>query len=67
MNIPCNLCGTITYRKNMTSHVDQDCPEKKVECLFAKYNCKVKIQRKNLTQHLDEKRTDHLELKLNAT
>ena len=66
MNIPCDLCCTVMYRENMTSHVEQYCPEKEVECLFVKYNCKVKIQRKNLTQHLDEKRTDHLELKLYA-
>ncbi|KAI6648841.1 hypothetical protein LOD99_7103 [Oopsacas minuta] len=40
---------------------------KKVECPFIKYNCEVGlIKRKELNQHLEEKRTEHTELKLSA-
>ena len=54
-------------REDMAQHVEQNCPEKEVECPFAKYKCEVtSIKRKHLEQHLEEKETKHLGLKLNA-
>ena len=66
MNILCTLCGIVMYREDITTHVEENCPEEETECLFAKYMCEVIIKRKHLDQHLEEKRTEHLELKLNA-
>ena len=65
--VSCELCGKVMCRKDMTQHLEVDCVEKEIECPFAKYKCEVGlIKRKYLSQHLEEKRTEHLELKLNA-
>ena len=54
-------------REDMTQHLRQYCVEKEIECPFAKYKCEVGlIKRKYLSQHLEEKRIEHLELKLTA-
>ena len=66
MSIPCPLCNVVMYREAITPHIKKNCPEERIKCLFAKYKCEVIIKRKNLGQHLDEKRTEHLELKLNS-
>ena len=68
MEVSCELkCGVVMCREDVTQHVEQDCVEKEIECHFAKYKCKVtSIKRKYLSQHLKEKRTEHLELKLTA-
>ena len=68
MKVSCELkCGVVMCRKDMTQHVEQDCLEKEIECPFAKYNCEaISIKRKHLSQHLEENRTEHLELKLTA-
>ena len=68
LKVSCKLnCGVIMCREDMTKHLEQDCVEKKIKCPFAKYKCEVGlIKRKNLSQHLKEKRIEHLELKLDA-
>ena len=66
MKIPCSLCDTMMCRESILRHNEQNCPEKKIECLFAEYNCEVKIKRKDLSQHLEENRIVHVELKVNA-
>ena len=67
MKVSCELgCGVIMCREDMTQHLEVDCPEKELECPFAKYKCEMGlIKRKNMTKHLEEKRIEHLELKLN--
>ncbi|KAI6647242.1 TNF receptor-associated factor 4-like isoform X1 [Oopsacas minuta] len=69
-NIPqtCELgCGILVCREDMARHLEEECVEKKVECPFRKYKCEVGlIKRKELNQHLEEKRTEHTELKLSA-
>ena len=68
MKVSCKLCDIVMCREDMTQHLEVDCVEKKIKCPFAKYKCEVGlIKRKYLSQHLKEKRTEHLELKLNAT
>ena len=68
VRVSCELCNVIMYREDMTQHLEEDCVEKEIECPFAEYKCEVGlIKRKYLSQHLKEKRTEHLELKLNAT
>ena len=67
INVSCKLCGIVMCREDMAQHMEQDCVEKEIECPFVKYKCEVvSIKRKYLSQHLDEKRTEHLELKLNV-
>ncbi|KAI6646809.1 hypothetical protein LOD99_9208 [Oopsacas minuta] len=68
MPLSCELgCGTVAYREDIARHLEKECVEKKVECPFIKYKCEVGlIKRKELNQHLEEKRTEHTELKLSA-
>ena len=65
MKVSCELkCGVVMCREDVTQHVEQDCVEKEIECPFAKYKCVGLVKRKNLENHLDEKRIEHLELKI---
>ena len=67
MEVSCELCDNIMCREDMAQHLEQECVEKVIICPFAKYNCEVtSIKRKHLSQHLEEKETKHLGLKLNA-
>ena len=67
MKVSCELgCGLIMCREDMTQHLEMDCSEKELECPFAKYKCEMRlIKRENMSKHLEEKRIEHLELKLN--
>ena len=69
MGVSCELgCDLIVRRQDMTQHLEVDCVEKELECPFAKYKCEVGlIKRKYLSQHLEEKKAEHLELKLTET
>ena len=66
MEVSCELkCGVVMCRGDVTQHVEQDCVEKEIKCPFVKYKCEVtSIKRKYLSQHLEEKETKHLGLKL---
>ena len=68
MEVSCELkCGKIMCREDMAQHLKQECVEEVIMCPFVKYKCELaSIKRKHLSQHLEEKRTEHLELKLNA-
>ena len=67
VRVSCELCGEVMCREDMTQHLKQDCVEKEIECPFAEYKCEVGlIKRKYLNKHLEEKRIEHLELKLTA-
>ena len=67
MEVSCILkCGVVMCREDMSQHVEQDCVEKEIECPFAKYKCVGLMKRKNLRNHLDEKRMEHLELKVDT-
>ncbi|KAI6660587.1 TNF receptor-associated factor 4 isoform X3 [Oopsacas minuta] len=60
-------CGILVCLEDISRHLDEECVEKKVECPFIKYKCEVGlIKRKELNVHLEEKRTEHTELKLSA-
>ena len=66
MEVFCELkCGVVMCREIMTQHLEVDCPEKAIECLYAKYKCVGLIKRKDMSKHLEERRMEHLELKLN--
>ena len=68
MELSCELkCGVVMCHEDMAQHLEQECVEKVVMCPFVKYNCEVSsIKQKYLSQHLEEKETKHLGLKLNA-
>ena len=67
MEVSCELkCGVVMCREDVTQHVEQDCVEKEIECPFAKYKCVVLMKRNNLRNHLDDKRIEHLELKMDT-
>ena len=67
MKVSCELkCGVVMCREDVTQHVEQDCVEKEIECPFAKYKCVGLMKRNNLRNHLDEKRMEHLELKMDT-
>ena len=64
IKVLCELeCGVVMCREDMSQHVEQNCVEKEIECLFTKYKCVGLVKRNNLENHLDEKRIEHLELK----
>ena len=66
MEVSCELkCGVVMCREVMTQHLEVDCPEKAIECPYAKYKCVGLIKRKDMSKHLEERRVEHLELKLN--
>ena len=66
MEVSCELkCGVVMCREVMTQHLGVDCPEKAIECPYAKYKCVGLIKRKDMSKHLEERRMEHLELKLN--
>ena len=66
MAVSCELkCGVVMCREVMTQHLEVDCPEKAIECPYAKYKCVGLIKRKDMSKHLEERRVEHLELKLN--
>ena len=67
VKVSCELgCGLIVCREDITQHLEVDCLEKELECPFAKYKCQMGlIKRKNMSKHLEEKRIEHLELKMN--
>ena len=66
MEVSCELkCGVVMCREVMTQHLEVDCPEKAIECPYAKYKCVGLITRRDMSKHLEERRIEHLELKLN--
>ena len=66
MEVSCELkCGVVMCREVMTQHLEVDCPEKAIECPYAEYKCVEVIKRKDMSKHLEERRMEHLELKLN--
>ena len=66
MKVSCELgCDVIMCREDTTQYLEVNCPERELECPFAKYKCEMKsIKRKDMSKHLEEKRMEHLELKV---
>ena len=65
MEVSCELkCGVVMCREVVTQHLEVDCPEKAIECPYAKYKCVGLMKRKDMSKHLEERRIEHLELKL---
>ena len=67
VKVSCDICDIgMMYRKDMTEHLKDYCPENEIECPFVKYKCMTRIRRKDMDNHLEEKETKHLGLKLTA-
>ena len=64
VKMTCEQCREVKYRKDMTEHFKDYCPEKMLECPFVKYKCMTRIRRKDMDNHLEEKEIKHLGLKL---
>ena len=67
IKLSCELkCRVVMFHEDIAQHLEKHCPEKEIACPFAKYNCKVRIKRKCMSKHLEKKRTEHTEMKLNG-
>ena len=66
VKLTCYQCGVEKYRKDMTQHFKDDCSEKIIDCPFVKYKCLVRMKRKDIDKHLEEKETKHFGMKLTA-
>eukprot|EP01083_Nonionella_stella_P094183 264178_1 len=62
----CNLCHEwIGNLSKLSPHQLQDCPDQFMDCTWKKYGCKeTKIKRKDIAQHNQDFKVQHLELKL---
>ena len=59
-----DLCGVEKYRKDMTQHLEDDCPEKILDCSFVMYKCPTRMKWKDIDEPLEKKETKHLGFKL---
>ena len=66
VKVMCELCSEVKYRKDMAIHLKYYCLEKIIECPFVNYMCLASLKRKDMDNHLEEKETKHLGLKLTA-
>eukprot|EP01084_Bolivina_argentea_P201882 345014_1 len=57
-------CNETIQRKNIKQH-RLDCKYNLISCKFYKYGCVEKIYKKDIEKHMEEKRLNHLEMKVN--
>lgn len=57
-----NECGIYPERKNLKSHLSDECPLALMECQFAGVGCRVVVVRKSMQTHLVEDVVTHLSL-----
>ena len=63
MKIKCNQnCGLILQRDLLKNHIQNDCPNTIVDCLFKKYGCEEKVFRKELRDKLNKNMIKHMSL-----
>lgn len=60
--VPCpNNCGVKPLRKNISTHVNDNCPLTVVDCLFQYAGCTVRLTRRQMQQHQGEENlSEHL-------
>lgn len=66
----CPHCGVQTVLSSLASHIDNDCPEKEIDCVYKRFGCNEKTQRRNVDEHLAARFKEHaamvtLDAKLN--
>lgn len=57
-----NNCGLTIQRKNIVSHVANDCPLAVVECELHFAGCEVKAPRKDMAEHISQNAASHVVL-----
>ena len=59
-----NGCGKIVKRKDLDTHVSNDCPLTVVDCAFSYFGCNVKLCRQDMTAHLVMSTIKHISLQV---
>ena len=57
-----NGCGSFPQRQNLNNHVVKECPLTIINCDFFHIGCEVKLPRKDMSKHLQEKLLIHMSL-----
>ena len=57
-----NNCATSLKRKQIDSHIETDCPNTVVECLYERFGCKQVVKRCEMAEHKKTNETKHLEM-----
>ena len=57
-----NACGATLIRKQMSSHIETNCPNTIVSCQFERFGCKEVVKRCEVEEHKEAKETKHLEM-----
>ena len=57
-----NNCATSLKRKQIDSHIETDCPNTVVECLYERFGCKQVVKRCEMAEHKRTNETKHLEM-----
>ena len=62
--VKCQLCNLEIKRGSLESHSKEKCENAPISCEYSLYGCKVKVVRNEMTQHLNENKISHLEMKI---
>eukprot|EP01084_Bolivina_argentea_P198882 340422_1 len=49
----CDECKQELKRKDKKLHLEKECPESLINCVFYKFGCKDKLKRKDVTKHIE--------------
>lgn len=60
VNCPNKCTDSKLVRSKIHMHLEKDCPMEKVNCLFENSGCTTKVLRKDMTEHIDSDRLQHL-------
>ena len=55
----CDDCKEEILRKDYDKHINKECPECDIDCVYAKYGCDCKVKRKWMDDHLEQKKDKH--------
>jgi hypothetical protein len=59
IEIQCHQCGFLTERCKLTHHIEKECENTKLQCVYSKLGCEDIVLRKDFTRHLDETKEHH--------
>ena len=62
VSCPNKCTDTKMVRGKIHMHLEKDCPMETISCLFEKSGCSTKVLRKDMTEHIDSERLQHLML-----
>lgn len=59
--VPCpHDCGSSPFRKNLQKHIDNSCPNSKIDCAFKYIGCTARLRRGEMAKHKEEKLSEHV-------